>query len=125
MHKYNFKLISICFFTSNKWQKQLAEPLILGILYGFSRRGRNPMATHHSIDRDAELEPATAPDRRRLGRREDVSPMLIPLLRDDFSARLRNHLIDEEPDQLRSFRGIILWVPVSAALWVLLLWCFL
>jgi hypothetical protein len=66
------------------------------------------MATRHSIDRGAELEPALAPDRRRSGRREDVSPMLISLLREDFSARLRDRLIDNEPDQLRFSHGIIL-----------------
>jgi hypothetical protein len=80
------------------------------------------MVRQNSVDRDAELEPATAPDRRRLGRRDDVNPTLVPLLRGKFSAQLRDHLIDEEPDQLRSSRGIVLWVLISAALLALLLW---
>jgi hypothetical protein len=80
------------------------------------------MARQNPVDRGAELEPATARDRRRPGRRDDVSPTLIPLLREDFSAQLRDHLIDEEPDQLRSSRGVVLWALISAALLALLLW---
>jgi hypothetical protein len=80
------------------------------------------MVRQNPIDRDAELEPATAPDRRRSGRRDDVSPTLIPLLRGDFSAQLNGHLIDEEADQLRSAKGVIIWVLISAASLTLLLW---
>ena len=80
------------------------------------------MATHHPIDRDAELEPAVAPDRRRPGRRDDVSSTLIPLLRGDSPDQLRDYLIDEEPDQLRAFRGIIIWTLISAIFFALLWW---
>jgi hypothetical protein len=84
--------------------------------------GYDDMVRQNPIDRGAEPESARAPDRRRPGRRDDVSPALLPLLREDLSAQLREHLIDEEPDQLRSFRGIMLWVLISAALLALLLW---
>jgi hypothetical protein len=76
----------------------------------------------HPIDRDAELEPAAAPDRRRAGRLDDVSPALIPLLRGDSSDQLRDYPIDEEPDQLGAFRGIIIWTLISAVFFALLWW---
>jgi hypothetical protein len=84
--------------------------------------GYGAMVRQNPIDPGAEPESARAPDRRRPGRRDDVSPALLPLLREDLSVQLRDHLIDEEPDQLRSFRGIMLWVLVSAASLALLLW---
>jgi hypothetical protein len=80
------------------------------------------MVRHHPIDRDAELEPAAVPDRRRPGRRDNVSPTLIPLLREDSLDHLRDHLIDSEPDQLRPIRAIIFWVLLFGVLWAILLW---
>ena len=48
--------------------------------------------------------------------------MLIPLLRGDSPDQLRDYLIDEEPDQLRAFRGIIIWTLISTILFALLWW---
>jgi hypothetical protein len=61
-------------------------------------------------------------DRRRAGRQDDVNSMLIPLMREGSLGRLRGELIDDEPDQLRSARGIVLWLLISVAMWVSLLW---
>ena len=84
-------------------------------------KGCDPVASH-PIDRDAELEPAAAPDRRRAGRLDDVSPALIPLLRGDSSDQLCDYPIDKEPDQLGAFRGIIIWTLISAVFFALLWW---
>jgi GAF domain-containing protein len=73
-------------------------------------------------DRDAELRPATVPDRRRSGRRDDLSAMLIPLLRENSLKKSFIELIDDEPDQLRAFGGIFIWALVTAAVWATILW---
>jgi hypothetical protein len=68
--------------------------------------------------RDAELASDTFPDRRRAGRRDDVSSVLIPLLREDSITALPG----EAADQLRAPRGVIIWTLISAAAWAPLLW---
>jgi hypothetical protein len=75
---------------------------------------------HRPIDRDAELEPDSPSDRRRLGRQIDVSPALIPLLRGTSIDDLHDPQADDEPDQLAAVRGIIIWVFISAVLLLLL-----
>jgi hypothetical protein len=67
------------------------------------------------VDRDAELEPDIAADRRRPGRQDDVNPSLVPLLRGTTDREL------DDPDQLASARGILVWVFISAVLSVILL----
>jgi hypothetical protein len=70
---------------------------------------------HRPIDRDAELEADIAPARRRSGRAEEVSAALIPLLRGTAASDLH-----EEPDQLSGSRGVIGWMLISVAFWVVL-----
>lgn len=70
------------------------------------------------------IEPlADAPaDRRRLGRLKDINPGLIPLLRGDaMASELPEDRCDDEPDQLRTSRGIIIWTLISAVVWLALL----
>lgn len=67
------------------------------------------------LDREAELEVGTAPDRRRSGRINDVSPELIPLLRGTSTDQDA-----KDPDQLSASRSIAVWVLISVALWALL-----
>jgi hypothetical protein len=74
---------------------------------------------HRPIDRDAELEPDSTSDRRRLGRQIDVSPALLPLLRGTSIDDLHDPQADDEPDQLAAARGIVIWVLISAVLLVL------
>jgi hypothetical protein len=73
------------------------------------------------ISRDTKPEAYVSSDRRRPGRRDDVSPALTPLLREGSSQRLPVESADDSSDNLRSSRGIIIWVLVSAAIWLLLL----
>ena len=84
-------------------------------------KGCDPLV-NHPIDRDAELQPLAALERRRAGRLDDVSPALIPLLRGDSSDQLGGYPIDDEPDQLGAFRGITIWALISAAFFALLWW---
>lgn len=58
-----------------------------------------------------------ANDRRRPGRLPHVSPELIPLLRGEAAPVPEQPIEFGEPDQLRSARGVILAVMISAALW--------
>jgi hypothetical protein len=68
------------------------------------------------LDRDAELEPELAEDRRRPGRADGVSPELIPLLRGTPVADAKSpYPDDDDPDQLASARGVVIWVLISAA----------
>jgi hypothetical protein len=77
---------------------------------------------HRPIDRDAELEPDPISDHRRLGPQIYVIPALIPLQRGTSIDDLHDPQADDEPDepdQLASARGIIIWVLISAVLLVL------
>jgi hypothetical protein len=69
-------------------------------------------------NRGAELEPDTLSDRRRTGRRDKVSPVLIPLLREDSIASLSGKPAADGPDDLSASRGIIIWALISAAMWL-------
>jgi hypothetical protein len=73
--------------------------------------------SQRTIDRSAELEPDTAIDRRRAGRRNDFSADLIPLLRDALRG-----VPEEDRDQLDPARGIVVWLLVSIMLWLLAAW---
>jgi hypothetical protein len=65
----------------------------------------------------------TSTDRRRPERQDDVSPALIPLLREETIESLSFEPADESFDNLSGSRGIIIWVLVSAATWLSLgLW---
>jgi hypothetical protein len=75
---------------------------------------------HRQVDREAELEPSLAPDRRRPGRQDDISPELIPLLRGDASDAVTDQPPVDDHDALASSRGIVGWVVVSAAVWLVL-----
>jgi hypothetical protein len=73
------------------------------------------------------LETTTAPDRRRQGRRNDVNPVLIPLLREAVANGFSDPWTDEEPDQLSTARGVIvglllstiIWIPIGFSVWLL------
>jgi hypothetical protein len=78
--------------------------------------------TEALANRDAELNVDTTPDRRRVGRQDDFSPMLIPLMREESLERLFVEPIDDEPVQLRAFGGIFIWALIAAAVWAALLW---
>jgi hypothetical protein len=61
---------------------------------------------------------SAAKDRRRPGRRGDVSPELILLLRgQEARATPEQEPQFGDPDQLRSARGIALAIALSAVLW--------
>jgi hypothetical protein len=73
--------------------------------------------------RGAELDPAALTDRRRAGRRDDVSPVLIPLLREASNRSVLDEPTAGGPDNLGASRGIIIWTLISAAVWLpLALW---
>jgi hypothetical protein len=67
------------------------------------------------LDRDAELEPELAEDRRTPGRPEGASSELNPLLRGTPLADAKLPYPDDDADQLASARGIVIWVLISAA----------
>jgi hypothetical protein len=82
----------------------------------------NLPAVRSSVPISRDTKPAyVSSDRRRPGRRDNVSPALTPLLREESSQRLPVESADDRSDNLRSARGIIIWVVVSAAIWLLLL----
>ena len=67
-------------------------------------------------------------DRRRPGRRTDVSPELVPLLRGEFDPAIEDGSTEradttdtgiefDEPDQLRGSRGLVAGLAISGALW--------
>jgi hypothetical protein len=71
-------------------------------------RRKNKMAT--ALDASA--------DHRRPGHQDDVSPALIPLLREETIESLSFEPADDSFDNLSGSRGIIIWVLVSAATWL-------
>jgi hypothetical protein len=74
------------------------------------------------IGRGVEPLADAPPDRRRSGRQTEVSPVLIPLLREDSkTSDLPCHPADDRQDQLRASRGIIIWTLISAIVWLSLL----
>ena len=72
------------------------------------------------IDRETRLDTDAPPDRRRAGRRTDVSPELIPLLRDSSRDSFPDLADDENPDELAAARGIWFATFVSIILWLLI-----
>jgi hypothetical protein len=74
------------------------------------------------IIRDIEPLADAPPDRRRTVPQNEVSPVLIPLLREDSMASdVAGHPADDRQDQLRASRGIIIWTLISAIVWLSLL----
>jgi hypothetical protein len=71
------------------------------------------------VDRNAELEPTVAEDRRRPGRQDDISPELVAMLRGSYADTFDDP-VDDQPDQLASARGIVIWTLVSAAMVIVL-----
>ena len=66
-----------------------------------------------------EIESAEAllADRRRPGRRPDISPQLIPLLRGTLEPIPEQEIDPDEPDQLQAARGLVFGTVISAVLW--------
>ena len=64
----------------------------------------------------AAAAPPVAQDRRRPGRVEQVSPAIIPLLRDP--ARCVD--TDQDTDPLAPARGVVFGLLLSVALWALI-----
>lgn len=62
---------------------------------------------------------AAVSDRRRPGRREEVNPALIPLLRTSEHPPILDETLEyDEPDQIAGARGVFFGVVLSAPLWV-------
>lgn len=80
------------------------------------------------IGQEGHLDTDAPPDRRRLGRLNDVSPELIPLLRGSSRDSLPDLADDENPHDLAAARGIlfaafvsiILWALIALAVWVVI-----
>jgi hypothetical protein len=65
----------------------------------------------------------TVPDRRRPGRLKDVSPDLIPLLRDPIAIEIPSDdaLAPEHPrDELGAAKGIVVSLLLAAPFWFLI-----
>jgi hypothetical protein len=79
-----------------------------------------------SAETGAVAAPSVAHDRRRAGRVEQVSPALIPLLRDP--AHYVDSGLDEDADPLSRARGVVIGSILSVPLWALMIlgfWRFL
>lgn len=73
------------------------------------------------IEEESGLDADTATDRRRPGRRNDVSPNLIPLLRRAARERFSLPWITEDhPDQLSAARGLLIAMLIGAVVWFLI-----
>ncbi len=72
------------------------------------------------IDTSTDLEVGAVPDRRRPGRRDDVSAELIPLLRGNATPNYPLLNRSDEPSQLSISRSVAWALYVSATVWVLL-----
>jgi hypothetical protein len=94
---------------------------------GAARAGNGAFEGSDAVtSREVKMEPDTLTDRRRTGRRDDVSPVLIPLLREDSITSIpTSEAAIGGPDDLRASRGIIIWVLVSVAIWVPLAYRFI
>lgn len=69
-----------------------------------------------TTERNVTAESA-ATDRRRPGRRENISPELIPILRTSEMGPLLDGEV-EEHDQLSGMRGIFAGLALSVPIWV-------
>jgi hypothetical protein len=85
----------------------------------WSHYGYHHVMVGDPIGTSVDLDVGAVPDRRRPGRRDDVSPELIPLLRGNAPPNL-SVLESNEPGQLSISRGMALALYVSATVWVLL-----
>ena len=72
------------------------------------------------IDQESRLDIDASPDRRRAGRRIDVCPELIPLLRGSGRDSLPDLGDNENSDELAAARGILFAAFVSVILWALI-----
>ena len=86
----------------------------------WSHYGYHHVMVSDPIDTSADLDAGAVPDRRRPGRRDDMSPELIPLLRGNAPPDLSMLEPNEKPDQLSIPRGMALALYISATVWVLL-----
>jgi hypothetical protein len=87
--------------------------------------GAGPVAREDSdalTKRDVEFELDEVPDRRRPGRRDEVSPVLIPLLREDSITSLPGEFRTVGHDDLSASRGVIIWTLISLSIMLLVLW---
>jgi hypothetical protein len=73
------------------------------------------MASSHDMTTVAEGGLTTA-ERRRPGRIEEISPALLPLLREPNSINLP--ITPAQDNDLDSARGILFGLLMSAALWI-------
>jgi hypothetical protein len=68
----------------------------------------------------SRLTAETAPDRRRSGRLEDVSPELIPLLRNPAAIEIPpDEPLALERDELGAAKGIVVGVLLVIPFWLL------
>jgi hypothetical protein len=87
-------------------------------LAGRYANSQSAVVARAAESRHADLKPDTSTDRRRPGRRDEVNPALIPLLREESNEGLPLERADDGFDSLRGSRGIIIWTLVAAAGWV-------
>ncbi len=82
-----------------------------------------------STAEDVEISEATRPrERRRPGRRDDVSPELIPLLRGEVVDGLVEPgihpefpLFDDDEDPIRAARGVLVGFVGGMAFWAIII----
>jgi hypothetical protein len=72
------------------------------------------------IDEALALDADTVTGRRRPGRKNHVSPALLPLLREPVGDSLSDLEPDEDPDQLSVVRGIYFAILMSLPIWILI-----
>jgi hypothetical protein len=101
--------------TRDAEQSESAEA---DLLTGQHTASRSAVAARAAENRLSDLELDTSTDRRRPGRRDDVDPALIPLLREETIESLPFEGADKSFDNLRASHGVIIWVLVSAATWI-------
>jgi hypothetical protein len=77
------------------------------------------MDEHGQLAADQRDASDTIADRRRSGRLKDVSPELVPLLRNPTQGDFLVHDPEGTSDQLAPARGIILAIKLSGLFWML------
>jgi hypothetical protein len=91
-------------------------------LAGQYTASQSAVAARATENRDVNLELDTSADRSRSGHRDDISPALIPRLREESVESLPFEPADDTFDNLRGARSVIIWALVSAAIWLPLVW---
>jgi hypothetical protein len=85
-------------------------------LAGQYTASQSAVAARATENRDVNVE------RSRSGHRDDISPALIPRLREESIESLPFEPADDTFDNLRGARSVIIWALVSAAIWLPLVW---